>query len=184
MLEYCNLQRQLPEQSGQIEPGASARQRVLCPGSFRRLLTVNKHCSWAFFNLCLWLRGLPGNRASISSSLNLHAVILGPHYNHCQYRLRSFPHPTEVLAASQSCRGYHFSLTALLLVVFSMSWQLKSLSVNYPTTPSDLRMKQIENKWGFDHKKIAHQIHVLSFRPIFSEHLQGFQVNEMTLDLL
>lgn len=57
LLEYCNQQRQLPEQRGQQEPGMP---KGTLPSSFPRLLTENKHWGWAFFHLCLWLRSLPG----------------------------------------------------------------------------------------------------------------------------
>lgn len=111
--------------------------------------------------------------ASTSSSLIPPAVIPGPHYSHRRPRLRSFSHPTE--------GPFFFNGTAS--AVFNISWQLRSLSVNL-TPPSDLKIKQRENNCFFDHTKTVHQIHALSFEPIFSEHLQGFRINDMTLDLL
>lgn len=150
LLEYCNSQNQLPEQSGQRAPGASECQRALCPGSFRRLLTVNKHCSWAVSTLFMT------KRSPRKSCLNL----FQPEPSHCDARTTRQPlliqaeelpteQPTEALAPFQSCWGYLFSVTGLLLVVFNTPWQLKSSPVNYPTTPSDLKMNQIESKWGF-----------------------------------
>lgn len=59
------LTKPLPKQRGQTKPGASACQRVLCPDSFRRFLTVNKHCSWAFVHLFMT------NRSPRESCLNL-----------------------------------------------------------------------------------------------------------------
>lgn len=137
--QLCARILQLTKTVARAERANRARRLGMPKGTLSRQLqkasfTVNKHCSWAFFHLCLWLRGLPGNHASSSSSLNLHAVILGPHYTHCWSRLRSFLQPPEVLTASQSCWGYHFSLTALVLLGFNRSWQIKSLSINYPST--------------------------------------------------
>lgn len=51
--------------------------------------------------------------------------------------------------------GVPFFFNDTILVVFSMFWQLKSLSIKYLTTPSDLKMKQIESKWVFYHEKLC-----------------------------
>lgn len=81
LLEYCNSQNQLPEQSGQSEPGASACQRALCPGSFRRFLTVNKRCSWAVSSLFMT------KRSPRESCLNL----FQPESSHCDSRTTQQP---------------------------------------------------------------------------------------------
>lgn len=112
--------------------------------------------------------------ASTSSSLNLPAVVPGPHHS-----------PADAgWGAPHIPRRGHFSSVAQLLAAFNTSWQLKTLSVHCLTTPRDLKMKHTEKSGFLTIQKTVHQIHALSFKSIFPEHLQRSQVNDITLDFL
>lgn len=153
------LTKTLVKQRGQAEPGASACQRVFCPGSFRNLLAINKYCNWAFFFfICLWLTGLLGNHASTSSSSYLH---------NCDSwsLLQLLPMTVEELPTSSPHAGTSPELLeALFLFNYATPGSVQQVltarnwPINYPTMPNDLRMKEIESKRLFDHKSCAQNL--------------------------
>lgn len=152
--QLCTRILQLTKRVARAERANRARRLGMPKATLFRQLqktSYSKHTlQLAFFHLCLWLRGLTGNHASVfpcsDSTTTLQPLLI-----------QAEKLPTSHWSAGRFPKllGVHFSLTALLLVVFDMSWHLKNLSINYLTTPSDLKMKQIESRCFFDHKTLS-----------------------------